>query len=112
MMKRPLMLSTLVAIALSLYAGFVLAADPTPVGENAQTQQQEHIYGNQLMTPQERIEYRAKMRDAKTAEEREQIRKKHHNVMIIRAKARGVILPDDPPVRGGGRMGSGGGRVR
>ena len=111
MMKRPIMLSAL-AISLSLFAGFVSAADPTPVGENAQIQQQEHIYGNQLMTPQERIEYRVKMRDAKTAEEREQIRKKHHNAMIIRAKARGVILPDEPPVRGGGRMGSGGGRGR
>lgn len=110
MIKRPIMFSTL-AIALSLSAGFVVAAAPTPVGENAQIQQQEHIYGYQLMTPQERIEYRDKMRDAKTAEEREQIRKKHHNVMVIRAKARGVILPPEPPVRGG-NMGVGGGRVR
>jgi hypothetical protein len=110
MMKRPFMLSGL-AIALLLYAGLGLAADPTPVGENAQTQQQEHIYGFQLMTPQERSEYRLKMRDAKTAEEREGIRKKHHNIMAIRAKARGVILPAEPPVRGG-NMGAGGGRVR
>jgi hypothetical protein len=111
MMKRPLMLSVL-AIALSLYAGFVVASGgPTPVGENAQIQQQEHIYGYQLMTPQERIEYRDKMRDAKTAEEREQIRNKHHNIMVIRAKARGVILPAEPPVRGG-NMGVRGGRAR
>ena len=109
-MKRPLMSSAL-AIALSLFAGSVLAADPTPVGENAQREQQEHIYGYQLMTPQERIEYRDKMQDAKTAEERERIRKKHHNVMVIRAKARGVILPAEPPIRGG-NMGAGGGRVR
>ncbi|MDO9042558.1 MAG: hypothetical protein Q7U64_09485 [Desulfocapsaceae bacterium] len=110
MMKRPLMLSVL-TIALSLYAGFVVAADLTSVGENAQREQQERIYGYQLMTPQERIEYRDKMQDAKTAEERERIRKKHHNVMVIRAKARGVILPAEPPIRGG-NMGAGGGRVR
>lgn len=109
-MKRPLMSSAL-AIALSFFAGSVLADDPTPVGENAQIKQQEHIYGYQLMTPQERIEYRDKMQDAKTAEERERIRKKHHNVMVIRAKARGVILPAEPPIRGG-NMGAGGGRVR
>jgi hypothetical protein len=110
-MRQSFMVSAL-ATVLSLPAGFALAADPAPVGEQVQTQQQEHIYGNQLMTQQERIEYRVKMSDAKTDEEREQIRKKHHNVMIIRAKARGVILPEEPPVRGGGRMGTGGGRAR
>ncbi|MBU3943956.1 MAG: hypothetical protein KKB91_10130 [Proteobacteria bacterium] len=109
-MTRPLMSSAL-AFALFLFAGSVLAAVPTPVRENAQIDQQEHIYGYQLMTPQERIEYRVKIRDAKNNEERKRIRKKHHSIMTIRAKARGVILPAEPPVRGG-NMGVGGGRAR
>ena len=60
------------------------------------------------MTRQERIEFRAKMRSAKTAEERERIRAEHHEQMMVRAKERGVTLPDEPPARGGG-MGPGGG---
>ena len=101
MMKRPLMLYAL-ATALSLSAGLAFADGPTPTQEKAQAQKQEQIYGSQLMTQQERNEYRAKMRAAKTAEEREQVRKEHHEGMKERAKARGVTLPDDPPARGGG----------
>lgn len=103
-MKKTLMVSAL-ATALSLSAGFVLAADQVPAKEKAQTQEQ--IYGSQLMTQQERAEQRDKMRAAKTAEEREQIRKEHHERMKERAKERGVTLPDEPPARGS-RMGSGG----
>lgn len=90
--------------ALALTDGFALAADQEPT----QQQTQERIYGSQLMTRQERAEYRSKMRAAKTAEEREQIRKEHHERMKERAKERGVTLPDEPPARGGG-MGPGGG---
>ncbi len=79
-----------------------------PAQQDAQTQQQEQIYGSQLMTQQERTEYRAKMRDATTAAEREQIRNEHHEQMQERAKERGVTLPAEPPARGGG-MGPGGG---
>ena len=58
------------------------------------------------MTQQERNEFRARMRAAKTVQEREQIRNQHHEQMQIRAKERGVTLPDEPPARGGG-MGPG-----
>jgi uncharacterized membrane protein len=94
-----------------LFAGFALAADQAPAQEKAQTQQEEQIYGSQLMTQEERTEYHAKMRAAKTAEEREQIRNEHHERMKARAKERGVTLPDEPSDRGGG-MGSGGGMGR
>ncbi|MBI3221670.1 MAG: hypothetical protein HYZ46_00980 [Nitrosomonadales bacterium] len=105
MMKRPLMMSALV-ISLSLPVGLACAADPNPTREKTQNQGQ--VYGSQLMTRQERIEYRAKMRAAKTTEEREQIRKEHHERMKVRAKERGVTLSDEPPARAGG-MGAGGG---
>ena len=98
----------------ALFSGFAFAAD-----------QDEQIYGSQLMTQQERTEYHAKMRTAKTTQEREQIRKEHHEQIQERAKERGVTLPDEPPGRGGGMgpggggmgpggggMGSGGGRAR
>lgn len=104
-MKRTLMVSTLAAV-LSLSAGFAFAAD-----------QEKQIYGSQLMTQQERNEYRTRVRAAKTAEEREQIRKEHHEQMKERAKERGVTLPDKPPTQGGGMgpgsggMGPGGGRM-
>lgn len=71
-------------------------------------QDQDRIYGSQLMTRQERNEFRARMRAAKTVQEREQIRNQHHEQMQIRAKERGVTLPDEPPARGGG-MGPGAG---
>lgn len=66
------------------------------------------IYGSQLMTEQERIEHRDKLRNAKTREEREQIRLEHHEKMKERARAQGITLPDKPPASGGS-MGPGSG---
>lgn len=60
------------------------------------------IYGNQLMTEQERIEHRERMRAAKTDAERDQIRREHHELMKERGRARGVTLPDEPPTERGG----------
>ncbi|MGE5470504.1 MAG: hypothetical protein ACM3X0_06895 [Bacteroidota bacterium] len=88
------------AIALGLMASTASVAADAP------------IYGSQLMTNQERIEHRNKMRAAKTAEEREQVRLQHHEQMQLRAKEKGVTLPDTPPAQGAGqgrRMGPGGG---
>jgi hypothetical protein len=67
------------------------------------------IYGAQLMTEQERTEFRAKMRSLKTPEERQAFRSQHHEAMKARAKERGVTLPDAPPMRGprAGGMGRG-----
>jgi hypothetical protein len=59
------------------------------------------IYGRQLMTPEERAAYRDRMRSAKTAAERNEIRAQHHKDMQARAKERGVTLPDQPPRRHG-----------
>jgi hypothetical protein len=72
-----------------------------------QTKTQERIYGSQLMTQQERDEFRSKLRAAKSIEERDQIRKEHHERMKERAKERGINLPDEIPFKGGGMMGPG-----
>jgi hypothetical protein len=93
---------TSVAAALLLAgSAFAQQGDLPPIPDDAP------IYGSQIMTPEERVEHRIKMRSAKTLEEREQIRSEHHKQMVERARERGVTLPDEPPMRGG--MGPGGG---
>jgi len=108
MLKRTLMMSALSG-TLVLASGLAMAADQERTAQQAQKQDQ--MYGSELMTQQERVEYRSRMRAAKTAEEREQVRLEHHERMKERAKQRGVTLPDEAPARGGG-MGPGGGRNR
>ena len=46
---------------------------------------QSNVYGWQLMTRQERAEYRARMRSLRTAQERERFRREHHERMQERA---------------------------
>ncbi|GAB6069057.1 hypothetical protein JCM30760_01540 [Thiomicrorhabdus hydrogeniphila] len=59
------------------------------------------IYGSQLMTQQERQEHQAQMRAAKTPEEKQQLRQVHHQKMQLRAKQKGIVLPDQPPAKRG-----------
>jgi hypothetical protein len=105
-MKKQLLVFCALAWTVPLFAGPALAADPAATPAQAQ----EQIYGSQIMTPQERAEHRAKMRAAKTVEEREKIRKEHHDRMVQRAKERGITLPEEPPMGGAG-MGPGGGMM-
>ena len=112
-MKKSLLLSV-VATSLLLPSGSLLAADQQRTQDmdklkvQKKDQVQDKIYGSQLMTQQERNEFRAKMQTAKTAKEREQIRMQHHERMKERAKAKGITLPDEPPAMGG-HMGPGAG---
>ncbi len=86
-----------------------LAAEraPQPVQLAQQGQAGGQIYGSQLMNQQERQRYRAEMRNAKTAEEQEQIRARHHAEMQERARKQGITLPDEPPADRGPGMGRG-----
>jgi hypothetical protein len=106
MLQRMVFVSVLTG-ALVVSSGSVWAADQERTQEQTQLQEQEQIFGSQLMTSQERAEYRDRIRAAKTAEEREKIRQEHHARMTERAKERGVILPDEPPEPGKGHMGPG-----
>jgi len=56
------------------------------------------------MTEKERNEYRERMRSAKTQQEREKIRSEHHDRMLVRAKERGVTIPDQPPQKAPARV--------
>jgi len=108
MLKR---IPVFIAGVLALSIGLAVAADPA-------TAMNEQVYGSQLMTQQERVEYRARLRSAQTAEERAQIRAEHHERMRERARQLGVAMPEEPPAMGAGmgpgpggslRMGPGGG---
>lgn len=92
-MNKRLSMALLLLVSLIFIPTSVNSADQAPV------------YGSQLMTDQERVEHRKRMRNASNAEEREQIRKEHHERMKIRAKQRGITLPDQPPMRGRKGMG-------
>lgn len=59
-------------------------------------QNQEQIYGSDLMTQDERSDYLSEIRKAATAAEQERIRKEHIDRMQTRAKKRGVTLPEGP----------------
>lgn len=88
-MKRNLARHIPLLLVLSLSAPFALAQD-------------EPIYGQQLMTEQERAEHREQMRNLRTEEEREAFRQEHHERMQQRAEERGVTLPEEPSQRGKG----------
>ena len=109
-MRRKKLVITMLAGTLFVSANPLSAAEQDRTKEKIQTQSkdQEQIYGSELMTEKERSEYRERMRSAKTEQEREKLRNEHHNRMLARAKERGVKIPDEPPVKGGG-MGPGGG---
>ncbi|MCF7201451.1 hypothetical protein [Pseudomonas oligotrophica] len=100
-------LTSAIALGTLLLAGSALAQQAG--GDN------EPVYGSQLMTQQERLEYRNRMREANSLEERERIRNEHHERMRERARERGVTLPETPQAgRGMGQgmgqgMGPGGG---
>jgi len=95
MIKHSLIISTIAAATL-------LTSTPNYAAD------QDQIYGSQLMTSQEKFEYRKKHMNAKTEEERAQLREEHHALIQQRAKERNMKLPDAPPASGAG-MGVGGG---
>jgi hypothetical protein len=66
------------------------APSPAPTADDP-------VFGWQMMTEQEMAAHRARMRAAKSPEEREKIRQEHHQQMVERAKQRGITLPETPP---------------
>jgi hypothetical protein len=67
---------------------------PTPAAEP-----RELIYCADLMTPAEREAYRARMRTARSPQERAALRQAHRDDMQARARARGVDTLQCEPLR-------------
>lgn len=71
--------------------------------------------GSRMMTEQERMEQRNRMREAQTNEERGRIRSENHERMRERAARQGYSMPNYTPASGMGMgrgMGGGGGKGR
>jgi hypothetical protein len=98
MFKQAMLLAAITGM-MALASVSVSAVEPTQAQTARQTQEQ--VYGSQLMTKQERIEYRAKMRSLKTQDERDAFRLEHHTLMQERATAKGVTLPNTPAAGAG-----------
>lgn len=112
-MKR-LLITSVIAAALVAVTGPVFATgyggttgsngSNSSTGNNSSTgadtsvSSDHEIYGSEIMTPEERAEFRSKMQSAKTSQERERLRIDHQAAMKSRAKQRGITLPDDPSV--------------
>lgn len=92
---KKLVLATAVAAAMMAMTATMFAAEEP-------ARRSEPIYGYRLMTEQERNDYRERMRNARSAEERQAIRDEHRKLMEARAKERGVTLPEPRGPRGGG----------
>jgi hypothetical protein len=88
------------ALATALCAGAVpavaAATEPAPI-------QREIIPGSELMTSQEREQYRQRQQGAKSADERERLREDHVKAMEERARVRGLKVSD--PTRERARKG-------
>jgi hypothetical protein len=103
-----LAIATVVSLSAAVVATSAMAQDKiqdqTKDQDKLQTQDrtQDMIYGSQLMTQTERNQYRSQMQRLKTAQEREAFRLQHHEQMKERARAKGVVLPEQPPIGGAG----------
>ena len=88
----------LAALAAGGVSTFAIAAAAGADAKNAVAPpRRELIYGSELMTHEEREQYRARMRGAQTAEDEARVRDDHFGAMQKRARQRGAKLPDPPP---------------
>lgn len=105
-MNARAVMAAAVAAAMMTITVSLFAAESAP-------RKSEPIYGYRMMNDQERNDYRDRMRNARSADERQAIRDEHRKLMETRARERGATLPE-PRGPGGGMgpgrgMGSGGG---
>lgn len=73
------------------------AAEERAVGGQMAPQSQSILFATPLLSESEQADYRASIRAAKDAAERERIRAAHYELMKARAKERGHALPENRP---------------
>jgi len=96
----------LLAAGFATVSPIAVGAEQTQERERSPRQVQGSFFGPQLLTEEEQVAYRARIRGAKTPQEREAIRAEHYELMKVRAREKGVALPEKWPPVGGG-MGNG-----
>ncbi|MCC7484327.1 MAG: hypothetical protein IT529_05010 [Burkholderiales bacterium] len=94
MTKHSAMAAAIAMAMMSMSVTLIAAEEARPKSEP--------IYGYRMMDDTERNAYRERMRNAKSADERQAIRDEHHQAMEARAKERGVTLPQPRGPRGAG----------
>ena len=89
---RYMKLSAMAVLALAVAGGALPALaqdrdrDRDQTREQDRDRDQELVYGSQLMTQQERLQYQNRVRSLKTEQEREAYRLEHHRLMQQRAR--------------------------
>ena len=95
--------SLIAAAFLAAFATPVAMAQTAPGTGPGSTRSELRTPGAQLMTPEERDQFRQKMRAAKTVEERQKLRQDLRAQMQDRAREKGVTLPETRGGRAAGR---------
>lgn len=96
MNSRPSLKLLCFAVLLAAAAAPAVATEPARV-------QREIIPGSELMTTQEREQYRLRLRGAGTAEQRERLRAEHVKAMDERARLQGLRVSDPSRERKDGK---------
>ena len=73
-------------------------------GQGQKAQERKRIYGEELMTAQERNQYQQRMQSMKSEQERKQFRKEHKEAMKERARQQGKVLDEDGNVLSGDQL--------
>ena len=98
MFKKIILVSGLSAVLLAASGtSFAADQDRDQLRDQDMTHTSDQIYGSDMMTSQERAEFRSQMQAAKSAEERMRMRNEHHEQMKMRAQERGLKMPEEPP---------------
>jgi hypothetical protein len=105
-MNARAIIATAAATAMMTITVSLFAADTPPAG--AAAQKSEPIYGYRMMSDAERNDYRKRMREARSEQERQAVRDEHRKAMEARATERGVTMPGHRGPHAGGGYGPGG----
>jgi arylsulfatase A-like enzyme len=83
------------AVFISLILATVLGAMPMQAAAQANADQppQTPVFGQSLMSPTEIADFKSKLLNSASAEERKQIETEHHDRMVQRARWKGLVLP-------------------
>jgi hypothetical protein len=80
--------------------GVTLLDRPPKKGNKGVSRANRGAKANKSMTAEEKNEYHARLQAAKTAEERDMVRKEYEELMQERARKQGMTPPQQPPQQG------------